>query len=253
MKGIAREGFRGGKLKISGRKDWIIFWSFAAIIAYVAGGWMGGRVDRWLERIAGPWIMRLNLPPNYGRTIVATLLLTLLAEGVLFLCRRPAKAKLGALVLGMGAMLAVTGIHQIHCQLIVSSLWEEEPDSVWTYRRNGDGLTLRWGMQGEAPVSEEECQELLALCRSLEVISDPYAQESCMAWYQEKGNLLGADEVYLTFPQKYGHSYVLDLRIQEGHVYLWRGYKGQEPLVTFFQDNGIVAWLYERQDQRQEP
>ena len=37
MKGMIKRGFRLERLRISGRKDLVIFWLFAGMIAYVAG------------------------------------------------------------------------------------------------------------------------------------------------------------------------------------------------------------------------
>ena len=35
MNGIISENIRKNELKISGRKDWIIFWFFAVMVSYV--------------------------------------------------------------------------------------------------------------------------------------------------------------------------------------------------------------------------
>lgn len=229
MKRIGKEG-----LKISGRKDWIIFWFFAAMISYVAGGWLDRPVNEWLRGMTGPWLTDMNMPGNYGRTIVAELLLAALTEALLFLQRKSVKAKIGVAVAGVALAAMIVGIHQVHCGLIVSVLHSEEPKS----------MTLFLDGSQERAIAQEERQELLELCRSLEVITDPQELADCLAWYDGEGKRPGGtDGVWLKFPQKYGHSYILNLDVQDGYIYLWRGYQGHEKQITFFRDNGLIGWL----------
>ena len=76
------------------------------------------------------------------------------------------------------------------------------------------------------------------------VITDPQELADCLAWYDGEGKRLGGtDGVWLEFPQKYGHSYILNLDVQDGYIYLWRGYQGHEKQITFFRDNGLIGWL----------
>ena len=227
------------ELKISGRKDWIIFWFFAVMISYVAGGWLARPINEWLGGMTGPWLTDLNMPSNYGRTIGAVLLLAALTEILLLFRKKNVKAKIGVAVAGVALAALIVGIHQVHCRLIVSVLHSEEPKS----------MTLFLDGRQERLVSEEECRELLELCRGLEVITDSEELADCLVWYEEKGIGLGsANSVWLTFPQKYGHGYVLQLNVQDGYSYLWRGYLGDEKRITFFRDNGLTEWLEERKN-----
>ena len=91
MKGMIKRGFRLERLRISGRKDWVIFWLFAGMIAYVAGGMMDYRLDEWLWGMADPWMTNLNVPLGYGRTMIAAGLLVVLGEAVLFFKKKPVK------------------------------------------------------------------------------------------------------------------------------------------------------------------
>lgn len=243
MKGSLVSGFRREELKISGRKDWVIFWFFAVMIAYVAGGLFGYRIDRWLGERSNLWITDLNVPSGYGRTIVAAFLLAAAAEAVLFLCRKPMKAKLAVLAAGLLFSLAAAGMYQVHCRLIVSVLWKEEAPrnaAVWL-AGHGQELKIR---KNDGSVTEE-CRELLELCRSLEIITDSEELAECLSWYKTEGDFAGSDNIWMTFPRKYGHGYSLNLHVQDGHIFLWRGYQGYEPRITFFRDNGIVDWMDE--------
>lgn len=226
------------ELKISGRKDWIIFWFFAVMISYVAGGWLARPINEWLKGMTGPWLMNLNMPSNYGRTIGAVILLAALTEMLLLFRKKNVKAKIGVAVAGVVLTALIVGIHQVHCRLIVSVLHSQEPES----------MTLFLEGTQERLIGEEERQELLELCRSLEVITDSEEQEACLSWYKAKDQRIAADRVWLSFPQKYGHGYVLHLNVQDGYIYLWRGYQGQEGLISFFRDNGLTEWLEERKN-----
>ncbi len=235
MNGIISENIRKNELKISGRKDWIIFWFFAVMVSYVAGSWLARPINTWLNGMTGPWLTDMNMPANYGRTIGAVILLTAMTEGLLFLRKKSVKAKIGVAAAGVALAAMIVGIHQVHCRLIVSVLHSEEPRSVTLFL---DGSQKR--------LVSGEYQELLELCRNLEVITDPEERETSMAWYEgEEIRSGGADSVWLTFPRKYGHGYILNLQVQDGYIYLWRGYQGYEKRITFFRDNGLTEWLEE--------
>lgn len=229
---------------IKSRRDWVIFWAFAVLAAYVLGNRYNGSINDWLRGIGNPWLTNLNEPQNYGRTIAACILLAVLAEIVLFLCRRKIWMKLAALAAGLVLPLAVVGVYWLHCRLIVSVLWEETPSSVSV--NGGDGFEV-WKSGGENRVPAEQWQELLEFCRNLTIVTDPEKQEECMAWYSGAEDPFMSEDYYvsLIFPQKYGHGYDFSLRIKDGYLYLWRGYKYREQtqLITFFEDNGIVEWL----------
>lgn len=238
MKGMIASRFQKEKIQISGRKDWAIFWFFAGMIAYVAGETFGAGIDKWLREHANPWITDLNVPSGYGRVIVAAFLLAVTAEVVLFFCRKSMKAKLAVPAAVLLFSLGAVGMYQVHCRLIVSVLWEEEPQRVVVWLKSSpQGLRI----QDNGNVTEES-RELLELCRNLEMITDAEELEECMLWYKTEGDFMG-DHIDVTFPQKYGHNYHLNLGVQDGHVFLWRGYRGYEERITFFRDNGISEWM----------
>ena len=240
MKRINVSCFRKEKFQIKSRKDWVIFWFFAGMIAYVAGETYGAGIDRWLREHANPWITDLNVPSGYGRVIAAAFLLAVIAEVILFLCRKSGKAKLAVPAALLLISLAAVGMYRIHCRLIVSVLWEEAPQRVVVWLKSSpQGLSI----QENGSVTEES-RELLELCRNLEMITDAEEPEECMLWYKTEGDFMG-DHISVTFPQKYGHNYHLDLGVQDGHVFLWRGYRGYEPRITFFRDNGISDWMFQ--------
>lgn len=232
------------KICIKNKKDWGIFWIFAALIAYAVGHEFNGRINDWLRGIGNPWMTNLNEPQSYGQMIAAVVLLAVVAEVVLFLCRKTIKAKLAVLAAGIIFPLMIVGIYQVHCKLIVSVLWDMEPQAVRIEYDGEEEYLKVIGENGEIIPSSQELQEVIELCRSLKVISDEETLEAYMEWYNSAEEpFMNTDMVILYFPEKYGHSYMFPLRLQDGYVYLWRGYSDKEMEVTFFEDNGITEWL----------
>lgn len=233
------------KFRIQSKRDWVIFWIFAILIAYMVGDTWNERINSMLRGIGNPWMTNLNEPQSYGRMIVAAILLAIVAEVVLFLCRKPFKAKLVVLLAGVLMPVALVGIYQLNCKLIVSVLWEEEPSSVFLRGQEAD-VCLKMSNGGDiVDVSMEEYQIALEYCRNLTPVSDE-EQEAGLEWYlNAQSPFMGTDMISMYFPEKYGHSYSFSVRLHEGHVYLWRGYGNDDLEVTFFEDNGVTEWFYE--------
>ncbi|MCM1542219.1 MAG: hypothetical protein NC121_13295 [Blautia sp.] len=221
------------KFRIRRKQDWVIFWIFAALACYVLG-LADHRPDRWLLRFANPYMSDLNQPHTWGQLIPFLVLFTVVVEVVLFLCKKPVKARVLVLAGALLMPMVILAGYRIHTNLIVSSLWKEKPAGIRLWKEKGMELT------------GEEQQELLELCRNLTIISDRETQEQLEQWYRESDTaFMDADEISIWFSEKYGHNYSFNLRVYEGKVFLWRGYSGSdgEEEITFFEDNGIVEWV----------
>lgn len=233
------------KLRSLNKKDWIIFWIFAALIANVIGNFFNHRINDLLRKFGNPWLTNLNEPQSYGRLITASVLLAVMAVLVLFLLKKSLKAKIAAIFAGILIPAAIVGIYFIHCNLIVSVLWNTEPQTVFV----DDGDTCYYiktnSPQGTKISSKQSLSEILELCRTLTPITDEVQIKKCMDWYENAEEpFLHTDMVRLYFPEKYGHHYQFSLRLHEGYVYLWRGYSDTQE-ITFFEDNGITEWTAE--------
>lgn len=221
------------KFRIRSRRDWVIFWAFAAMICYALGLRYDHKPDRWLFQFANPYMTDLNQPHAWGQLIPFLALFAVVAEVVLFLCKKPVKAKILVLVIGLlMPMIILTG-YRIHTNLIVSSLWKEEPVGIDLWKDQRIALT------------GEQQGEMLELCRELTLVSDKQTQELLKQWYLERHSeaFMEADDIEIRFSEKYGHNYSFRLRVYEGKVFIWRGYSGQDTEITFFEDNGIVEWV----------
>lgn len=243
-----------GKFSIKGKKDWAIFWAFAALVCYGISSRLGRyQLRDWMFAQANPYMSNLNDPSEgWQRILITMLLLAAVGEAVSFLCKKSWKCKMTILSAAVLAPFLILGAYRIHTNLIVSSLWKEEPKagSVWL------GTELPSGKNGiyREELTEEEWQALLALCRDMTIVSDEEKVKELEMWYQEAdAPFLKSDKIWINFPKKWGHNYSFCLRLYEGKVFLWRG-NGSQPgeYVTFFEDNGITAWLEELMEARQE-
>lgn len=221
------------KFRIRSRRDWVIFWVFAAMICYALGMRYDYKPDQWLFQFANPYMTNLNQPYAWGQLIVCFSLFAIVVEVVLFLCKKPVKARVLVLVGVLLMPMIILAGYRIHTNLIVSSLWKEEPVRIDLWKEQRMALT------------GEQQRELLELCRELTLVSDVETQELLKQWYLECHSeaFMDADNIEIRFSEKYGHNYSFNLRIYEGKVFIWRGYSGQDTEVTFFEDNGIVEWV----------
>ena len=229
------------KFRIRNRKDWVIFWVFAALICYAAGAHYDFWPDRWLFHFANPYMADTNQPHTWGQLIIFLCLFAVVIETVLFLCKKPVKVKILVLVGALLMPMVILAGYRIHTNLIVSSLWKEEPAAVTVFGKNASS-----GKQDiKIVLTEEERQEMLELCRNLTMVSDEETQELLRLWYLENDMepFALANSIQLHFSENYGHHYDFRLRIYDGKVFLWRGYSSSRTEITFFEDNGIVEWI----------
>lgn len=237
------KGISVKNIRISGKKDWTIFWIFATLIVYTMCGSVGERINDWLRTIESRWMTNLNEPQSYGQILATTVVMALLVEIVLFLCHKPLKSMLLTLAVGVVALMLVIGCYQLHCDLIASVLWKEEPWHINLWHEN-QCTYLKLDAEGaeyfDIEVEEEAWREVLELCRNLKPVSKE-EQEACIEWYKNAEEpFMGTDSIDIYFKEKYGHSYSFKLRLHEGYVYLWRGYSSDGLEITFFEDNGIT-------------
>lgn len=241
------------RLRIRGKKDWAVFWIFAGLLCYVLGGrFQSYRIKDWLFQSSSPYMTNLNDPaPGWGCLMTALVLLAVVGEIVLILCKRNRKGVIAMAVLLAGACVvpfAVRGLYRVHTYLIVSSLWKENPQtvSVWFLGKDQETGQTRYGFLDE-DLSKEQKQELLEFCKNMTMISDENKLKHLEEWYRETpAAFMDSTNINIKYNRKYGHSYSFNLSIYEGKIFIWRG-NGKQPVqyVTFFEDNGLIEWLEE--------
>lgn len=232
------------KFKIQSKKDWVIFWVFAALISYGVAYNYDTDVTYRLRSLENPWLWVGNEPQSYGRMIIAVVILAVVAEIVCFLRHKDFKIKLAVLAAGLILPVALTGMYVANCNLIVSVIWQEEPDMTVYWGRHED--TVRY-----VP-NEEEQAALLEYCRNMTIVSDDQVQEELMQWYRdtEGSSLWSPAQIDMHFPKKYGHSCWLKVQVWEDYLYIFRGYGRNSILITLFEDNGLIAYLEELQQKQ---
>lgn len=228
------------KIRFNTKKDWVIFWIFAALVLYIAAYQFDVRIAYWLRSMGSPWLGYGNEPQSYGRMMITVAALAVLAEMVCFVRRRELRTKLTILSVGILAPIALVGMYQLHCRLIVSSLWKEAPARTLIWWKEPDGSVLQFSTP-----TEEEADKLLEYCRNLTIVSDKETNDAFMQWHREdSGNFWSGDTLNLRFTEKYGHSYSLELCAWEDYFYFFRGYDYKNDiLVTLFEDNGLKGYL----------
>ena len=228
------------KFKIQSKKDWVIFWIFASLIAYGVAFSYDTNVTYWLRSIGNPWLWVGNEPQSYGRMIIAVAMLAIVAEIVCFLRHKDLKIKLAVLAAGLILPVALTGMYVVNCNLIVSVIWQEEPDMTVWWGRHEDKVRYE--------PSEEEQAALLEYCRNMTIVSDEQVQEKFMQWYWDtKGSdFWSYTLIDMYFPKKFGHNCWVQVQVWEDYLYLFRGNdRNNGILVTLFEDNGLIAYLEE--------
>lgn len=237
------------KFCIKSTKDWVIFWIFAALLVYALADGYDTGIVYWLRSIETPWLGYVNEPQNYGRMMISAAVLAVLAEAVCFLRRKSLRIKLAVLAAGVLVPTALVGMYLVHCRLIVSSLWQEEPGrvTIW-WKESSEGNTVSAVLYTP---DEEEQEKLLEYCRKLTVVSDEALQEEFIQWYREADtSLFSQNHIDLHYAERYGHSYSLDLYVWDDYLYFFRGHKrGNGYFLAFFEDNGLIQYL---EDLRQE-
>lgn len=232
------------KFRIRGRKDWAIFWVIAVCICYAAGVHYADRPDRWLFHFSNPYMTNLNQPRTWGQLMVFLPMLAVVAGVVLSLCDKSVKTKILVLVGALLMPAVIVAGYRAHTDLIVSSLWREEPGFIKIFWRDADSGEK----EGRMELTGEERKELLELCREMTPVSDRDTLEMLRQWYRENNGeqYTQGSSIQMSFMEKYGHSYAFRLNICDGKVYLFRGYNSEmQPEITFFEDNGIVDWMGE--------
>lgn len=228
------------KFAIVTKKDWVIFWTFAALVAYSLAGFFQGRIDTQLRKIGNPWLWQGNEPGSYGRMIAAALILAVTAEVVCFLKRKQIWLKLAVLAAAILVPIALVWMYQYNCRLITSVIWEEDPIDMWI-----SGLSDR----SYSP-TEKEQKEIMEYCRNLTVVSDEQVRQEFIERYNgEDNNLREMYTININFDRKYGHGVWFWVSISEDAVFFDRG-SNTPGTITLFEDNGIAQYLENLRQER---
>ena len=224
------------KFRITTKRDWIIFWVFVLLLANAVAGWSQRVADRQLRRFGSLWLCFGNEPEFYGRLILLVVLLVIVAEIVCFLRHKRLWLRLAILAAGIVMSVALAGAYQVHCRVISSAIWEEEP----VYMR------IVWKEQNQSYMpTEEEQAEIVKLCRKLTIASEAQKEREYIEWHWTPKSEVW-EKVWLSihFNERYDHNVHLSLYIRDDTILLDRGVGPKsQPLVTVFEDNGLIQYI----------
>lgn len=218
------------KWKTESKKDWLIAFVFVALIVYGISMYFTGRLNALLMGITNPRLTELNQPSGYGNAAVTFLIMGIITGAALAVKKQPCKKILPVVIAGAAACGVCIGAYFIHCELIVSVSESMNPGSVWI---SGSNLKNN-GFSGNFSEEDENMAKLAELCASLKEL--PKGEQKKL----REGFTYNYDDeitVWISYPEKYFHSYSLILRIQDDKIFMLRD-NGRE--IIFFEDNGLI-------------
>lgn len=233
-----------GAWKIKTKRDWCIAFLFAVIIVYGISMKFSNIYRELLLPLANHKMTNLNYHEGYGNWIVTSVVMTLIILLVMA-AQKPLENKRFSLrrylaVLGAGTAAALLGLGAfiVHSHLIVSSVHSMQPLSIAVSRRGYESVVIT----DPCTQGNEDVREMIQLCVQLEEM-EPAAQKEIL----ESGfdpNYSESDCIWITYPKRFGHSYDLVIHIQEGIIYIGRGYDIKNQFMTpIYEDNGILEKL----------
>lgn len=226
--------------KIKSRKDRIIAFAFALLIIYGITTIFTQRLQTLLLEYGNPKLTNMNQPGGYGNLIVTVLVMTLLVEIVLFLYHKSVKMKVIAVLTGILCAVLLFVAYLINCNLIVSVAEKEEPVSV---HANG------WASDISLNMNAEQQERLVSYCKTLKPVSGQQEKELESKFYAN-GQMTGDSLlIWIQYPKKYGHNYVLSVCVYDDLIFIRKGYNNhQKEIVTFYQDNGLLSLVNETKE-----
>lgn len=225
--------------KIKSKKDWCIAFLFTALVIYGISQGFTFRLNKVLMKITDSRLTELNQPSGYGNTAVTFFIMGGIAGIVLIIKRQSGKKILCAVMAGILMALACMGAYLLHCKLIVSTPESAAPDSVWVSGKSfeNNGFSEKYNEENKDMV------KLVKLCTSLKELPGEEQEKLRKSFTHDYDEEI---MIWLSYPERYFHSYCLILRIWEDKIYILRD-NGSE--VIFFENNGLIEMIknYERE------
>ena len=223
------------KWRIKTGRDWMIAFLFATLLVYAVLGIFTGRINRMLMYVTDPRLSDLNQPSGYGNVALTALIMGAVTGAVLLVKKQPFQR--AALSLAAGCILAAVsiGAYFYHCSLLVHVPQEEMPGRVSVQK----GWDHEQGRVNENfDPGDEKLAAFVELCTSLKEL--PKAQQKQAGALYDRNRSSDREEeirIWISYPEKYLHSYSLLLWIDNGQIFALRdGGKDRR----FFEDNGLV-------------
>lgn len=234
-------------LGIKHKRDWFIACAFTFLVVYAISTRFSQKVDDWLFNFTPDFFTNMNQLRSYGNWLITIAVMAVIVEAVLLLYRKIWKVKLWvfggvfatAVVLWMGVFFG----YQLHSRLVVSVIDTEQPVS---FGINSCLDSREVYIQGTS-LTEEETEQLIELCKSLQPVDEAKQEELYQAYKDSDGDwFMNAEEISFRYPVKYGHDFHFNIRIYDGNIFVRKGYnEKQKELIVFFEDNGLLQMVEE--------
>lgn len=221
------------KWKIKTKKDWCIAFLFAALIAYCLSYFYSMSMEDFLRQYSNPFLTNMNEPRSYGNWMFTVVVMCILVELVILLKKRSLKEKILVPLAGAALVILLFGGYLLNCNLIVSVMYEETP------------VSISWDKGDEEKSLLVDGQQLVEYCTTLQPVSKAENEKLTEEFMNAEGNwFMDAQSIWIHYPEKYGHNFVLLVRVYEEKIFVWKGYgNGQKPVITFFENNGLIELL----------
>lgn len=222
-------------LKIKTKKDWIIAVIFTFLILYGITTRFSYRIQAFLLDYGNSKLTNMNQPRGYGNLIITLLIMTILAEFLLFLYHQSVNVKIITLLAGIICSGLLFAGYLLNCNLIVSVMGKTEPVSV-----RADGWTSKMNLD----MTREQEAKLVSFCETLQPVSAQQEKRLEQAFYAN-GNMTGDSLlIWITYPKKYGHNYDLMVCVYDTMIFVRKGYNNKNrEIVTFYEDNGLLSFI----------
>lgn len=215
------------KLRIKTKKDWVIAYIFMTLVVY--GISTRFNFQSWLLKYGNPMMTQLNQPKSYGNVIFMIVCMTLITE--ILLLRKKKKIKWLVIIAVVGCVSSITTF----------KMYEWNTDKIVSVKDEEQGVLSHVGYWVGDAVEVTEKEKIIELCEKLEPVSEEEQARLEQEYFADEDYLIDSVTIDITYPEKYGHSFVLAVSVHDDNVYIWKGYSNkQEDIVTFYEDNGIA-------------
>jgi len=179
---------------------------------------------------------KMNQPKSYGNIMFTIVVVMILAEIVLI---RHKKSKKLVGILAVGTVVMVFGIFQIYLYNVnqIVSVIEEE---------DGRHTSIAYYVGEDWNVDESTIKELNLLCEELKTVSQKEQMKLREELIKNEDYIDDTILIWTEYPEKWGHNFDLMVRVYKDMIFIDKGYDyNQQPIVTFFEDNGLLELVNE--------
>lgn len=215
------------RIELRTKRDRTIAYIFTILVVYG----ISTRFDfqPWLLKYGNPMMTQMNQPKSYGNAIFTIFIMTIITVVLLILRKKSIKAMCIVALIGCLAAVATFKLYEWNTDEIVSVIEEKQ------------GVLSSIGYWGGDLFEVDNEEEIIEKCEKLQPVSEDKQNKLREEYYADGNYLIDSITIWITYPEKYGHNFVLTVSVHGENVYIWKGYgNDQKEIVTFYENNGIA-------------